>query len=199
MENLSVFDTSQPDIIEFFINVRELLKTCDNKSALGWKAVELIKHLSSDQAICDFVCELEFVPILSQYLHAQLESDKAVLLLSVLEVLTEGIIVNRTGYWLENLFKYLTSAILEKSDYTTPHLLAVLSNFCFENYVAISELQRESRSDELLQYLVRLQTDNPVVQLHASQVCDYGFISRKTSIILTEFLNHTFFLILGGL
>ena len=171
MENLSVFDTNQPEILEFFINVRELLKTCDNKSCLGWKAVELVKHLSSDSRICELICELEFVPILSQYLHTQLENEKAILLLSVLEILTEGIIVERTGYWLGNLLKYLTNAILEKSDYTLPHLLAVLSNFCFENYVVINELQRESRSDELLQYLVQLQTDNNLVQLHAAQVC----------------------------
>lgn len=170
MENLSVFDTSQPDIIEFFINVRELLKICDNKSTLGWKTIELVKHLSADPSISELVCELEFVPILSQYFHAQLDSDKAVLLLSVLETLTDGISVERTGYWLGNLLKYLTNAILEKSDYTLPHLLAVLSNFCFENYVAINELQRENRSEELLQYLVQLQTSNPVVQLHAAQV-----------------------------
>lgn len=170
MENLSVFDTSQPDIIEFFISVRELLKTCDHKSSLGWKAVELVRHLSSDPSICELICELEIVPILSQYLHPQLEADKSVLLLSVLEILTDGIAVERTGYWLGNLLKYLTNAILEKSDYTLPHLLAVLSNFCFENYVVINELQRENRSDELLQYLVQLQTSNPVVQLHAAQV-----------------------------
>lgn len=170
MENLSVFDTSQPDIIEFFISVKELLKTCDHKSSLGWKAVELVKHLSSDPTICDLVCELEFVPILSQYLHGQLEADKAILVLSILEILTEGIALDRTGYWLGNLLKYLTNTILEKSDYTLPHLLAVLSNFCFENYVVINELQRESRSDELLQYLVQLQTDNPLLQLHAAQV-----------------------------
>lgn len=87
-----------------------------------------------------------------------------------MEILTEGIIVERTGYWLSHLLKYLTNAVLEKSDYTTPHLLAVLSNFCFENYVAINELQRENRSEELLQYLVQLQTENPIVQLHAAQV-----------------------------
>ena len=168
--------------------MRELLKACDNKSALGWKAVELVKHLSSEPAICEFVCELEFVPILAEYLHSQLESDRAVLLLSVLEVLTEGIVVNRTGYWLGNLLKYLTNAILEKSDYTTPHLLAVLSNFCFENYVAINELQRESRSEEMLQYLVQLQTDNHVIQLHASQViyCYIYFLNNNESYFLNS-------------
>ncbi|XP_057368032.1 LOW QUALITY PROTEIN: uncharacterized protein LOC130689033 [Daphnia carinata] len=170
MENLSVFDTSQLDIIEFFINLRELLRTCDNKSCLGWKAVELVKHLSSDSSIFQLLCELEFVPILSQYLHGQLEADKAVLLLSAIETLSEGIIVERTGYWLGNILKYLTNSILEKCDYTLPHLLAVLSNLCFENYVVITELQRENRSELLLQYLIQLQANNPLVQLHASQV-----------------------------
>ncbi|KAI9563094.1 hypothetical protein GHT06_010551 [Daphnia sinensis] len=170
MENLSVFDTSQLDIIEFFINLRELLRTCDNKSCLGWKAVELVKHLSSDSSIFQLLCELEFVPILSQYLHGQLEADKAVLLLSAIETLSDGIIVERTGYWLGNILKYLTNSILEKCDYTLPHLLAVLSNLCFENYVVITELQRENRSELLLQYLIQLQANNPLVQLHASQV-----------------------------
>lgn len=173
MENLSVFDTSQLDIIEFFINLRELLRTCDNKSFLGWKAVELVKHLSSDSSIFQLLCELEFVPILSQYLHGQLEADKAVLLLSAIETLSEGIIVERTGYWLGNILKYLTNSILEKCDYTLPHLLAVLSNLCFENYVVINELQRENRSELLLQYLIQLQANNPLVQLHASQVIIY--------------------------
>ena len=29
MENLAVFDMTQPDIVEFFLNLVELLKSCD--------------------------------------------------------------------------------------------------------------------------------------------------------------------------
>lgn len=172
MENLSIFDTRQPEIIEFFINIRELLRICDTRSSLGWKTVELVKHLISDRKLCDFARELEFVPILSSYLHEQLETDKAVLILSVLELLTEGITIQRSGLWLSNLLRYLTNTILEKCDQTLPHLLAVLSNFCLENYVVIFELQRDSQSDEVLQYLVQLQATDPLVVLHASQVND---------------------------
>lgn len=171
MDNLNVFDLTQPDVIEFFVNVRELLKACDHKSMLGWKTVELVKHLSTDQNICEFLGELEFVPILTQYLHSSVDAEKVVTLLTVLESLTEGVIIERSGQWLGSLLKYLTNSILEKSDHTLPHLLAVLSNFCLENYVVISELQRETRSDELLQFLVQLQASNPLVQLHAAQVC----------------------------
>ena len=137
---------------------------------MGWKGIDLVKHLSSNSSICELLCQLQFVPVLSQYLQRQLESDKAVLLLSLLETLTDGIIVDRSGYWLSNTLKYLTNAILEKSDYTLPHLLAVLSNLCFENYVVVNELQRANHSEELLQYLVQLQANNPLIQLHASQV-----------------------------
>ena len=170
MENFSVFDTSQPEIIEFFINVRELLKNCDHRSSLGWRTIELIRHLGSDPTICEFIQKLEFVPILVSYLHPQLESEKAVLILSVLELLTDGIIVERSGFWLSSLLKYLTDTLLEKSDTVLPHLLAVLSNFCLENYVVINELQRESTCDEVLQYLMQLQATDPLVQLHAAQV-----------------------------
>ena len=170
MENFSVFDTSQPEIVEFFINVRELLKNCDHRSSLGWKAIELIKHLCSDPTICDFIQKLEFVPILASYLHSQLESEKAILILSVLELLTEGVIVERSGFWLSGLLKYLTDSLLEKSDSVLSHLLAVLSNFCLENYVVINELQRESTCDEVLQYLMQFQAADPLVQLHAAQV-----------------------------
>jgi len=140
MENFSVFDTSQPEIVEFFINVRELLINCDHRSSLGWKTIELVKHLCSDSNIRDFIRKLEFVPILASYLHPQLESEKAVLILSNLELLTEGIIIERSGFWLSSLLKYLTDSLLEKSDNVLPHLLAVLSNFCLENYVVINEL-----------------------------------------------------------
>lgn len=170
MENLTLFDTRQGYTTEFFINVRELLRTCDNKSNLGWKGIDMVKHLSSNSSICELLCQLQFVPVLSHYLQGQLESDKAVLLLSLLETLTDGIIVDRSGYWLSNILKYLTSAILEKSDYTLPHLLAVLSNLCFENYVVVNELQRANRSEDLHQYLVQLQADKPLLQLYASQV-----------------------------
>lgn len=175
MENLSIFETSHSDIIEFFINVRELLKSCDNKSAIGWKTVELLNHLCSDQRICEFLSGMEFVPILSEYLHSRLETEKAILLLSVMELLTEGIIVDRAGLWLGNLLKYLTSSILDKSETTLPHLLAVLSNFCLENYVVINELQKEKNSNQMMQFLMQLQANDCMVQLHASQVTNLFF------------------------
>ena len=171
MENLSpIFDTAQSDTIEVFINVRELLKTCDSKSAIGWKTIELLNHLCTEQKIREFLSGMEFVPILSEYLHSQLETEKAIMLLSVMEQLTEGIILERTGLWLGNLLNYLTSSILEKSETKLPHLLAVLSNFCLENYVVINELQKEKSSNELMQFLMQLQANECMTQLHASQV-----------------------------
>ena len=122
---------------------------------------------------------MEFISILSEYLHSQLETEKAVVLLSVMELLTEGIIVERTGLWLGNLLNYLTSSILEKSETTLPHLLAVLSNFCLENYVVINELQKEKSSTESMQFLMQLQANDCMVQLHAAQVihllCPFAF------------------------
>ena len=189
MENLSLFDTSQGNITEFFINVRELLRTCDNKSNLGWKGIYLVKHLSSKSSICELLCQLQFVPVLSQYLQVQLESEKAVLLLSVLEMLTDGIIIERSGYWLSNTLKYLANAILEKSDYTLPHLLAILSNLCFENYVVVNELQMANRSEELLQFLVQIQTNNDLVLIYSSQVNFQLLFLYGLKILMTAHIN----------
>ena len=175
MDNLAIFDTSQPDIIEFFINVRELLKSGNSKSTIGWKTIEMLNHLCSDQRICEFLSGMEFVPILSEYLHSRLENEKAILVLSVMELLTEGIIVDRTGLWLGNLLKYLTCSILDKKETTLPHLLAVLSNFCLENYVVINELQKENKCSDMMQFLMQLQATDYLIQIHASQVTHFAF------------------------
>lgn len=37
--------------------------------------------------------------------------------------------------------------------------------------MVVIELHRQSRSDELLSYLIQLQASDPLVQLHAAQVC----------------------------
>ena len=171
MENLSIFDTQQPEIIEFFINLTELLKLCDSKSNVGWKAVETTGHLAQDKEIRTFLQELEVVPVLSAYFNGQTDQDKTTLILSVLETLTEGLTVQRSGLWLSRLLKNLTDCILEKpGDEILGSLLAVASNLSLENYVVINQLQRENRCDELLHYLMQLQLEDPLIQLHAAQV-----------------------------
>lgn len=83
MENLAIFDVSQPEVVEFFVSLRELLKACDG--GIGWKAVELVGHLRKEPKILEFLCRLDLVPILAQYLvSGQPDTDKTVLLLSVM-------------------------------------------------------------------------------------------------------------------
>ncbi len=148
MENVSIFDTNQPNVVDFFVNIRELLKACQqgqhqSASTLGWKAVEVIKHLQQEPQILNLIRQLEFVPILSLYLTGQQDAEKTILLLSVLgkcfncqlnfylfncfililEPLTDGIIVERASLWLTGLLKGLTQGVLEKSDYTLPYVI----------------------------------------------------------------------------
>ena len=193
-----LLDVNQLDVAEFYINLRELLRSCESgqtSSGLGWKVVELIKHLESRPEILAFlrVDELGLVPIVAQYLVAGGAADKMALGLSVLEPLTQGIKVPRSGLWLSGLLKvttfyiistfsssqflkqclnaqqYLVQSVLEKSDHAL-HPLAILSNLCLENDVVVMELNRQSRSDELLHYLMQLQATDELVQLHAAQV-----------------------------
>lgn len=114
MEKLDcLIDLNEPNVVEFYISLRELLRACESiqpSSGLGWKAVELIKHLESRPEILDFLRLDEFglVPVLAQYLIAggvQPAADKSALALSVLEPLTQGIQVQRTGLWLSGFLK----------------------------------------------------------------------------------------------
>lgn len=104
MENVSIFDINQPNVVDFFVNIRELLKAChqgQNQSAstLGWKAVEVIKHLQQEPQILNLIRQLEFVPILSLYLTGQQDAEKTILLLSVL---------GRYFIFLLNFYLFLT-------------------------------------------------------------------------------------------
>ena len=169
---------ARPENIEFFINVRELLKISSNKSDLGWKTIELLKLVSLDPLLCKFLQDLEIVPVLACYLNgpnaaSPPSNDKSASILTVLKCLTRGLAVQRSGLWLQNLLKNLTDRILDRADENLQDLLAIACNLALDSEVVVSELQRNRRCEELLKHLSNFDGVGTVIQLDAAQVIQF--------------------------
>lgn len=171
--NPNVFENSGEEVCTFFAHSRELLKICEVKSMTGWKLVELMTHLSAvGREPLNHLKRLNLLPILAPYATGPIpDPEKSAAILSLIERLSDGYVVDDSGSWLRGLVADLSNRILEKNSETLAQSVAILSNLCLDS-IGADTLRRDKRYDELLTYLFHLtDLNNPhLTQLHICHV-----------------------------
>uniref|UniRef100_A0A023EY49 Putative structural maintenance of chromosome protein 4 chromosome condensation complex condensin n=1 Tax=Triatoma infestans TaxID=30076 RepID=A0A023EY49_TRIIF len=176
----SVFDLSNKDIIDFFVNLHELMIVHDAQSNVTWSAVNVLLAACRNSTTRErLVHTYKFAPILTKLLRLELGSnEKNLKVLQLLQELTYGVNISWQEAHLSVLISTLTKWIVANDETLILLSLGVLVNLCYKNVPAVYTLMRSVDIKKFIKAILKLQKNNDPLRV---QVCKLMIILKDVS------------------
>ncbi|XP_045616111.1 protein CIP2A homolog [Procambarus clarkii] len=175
--DLSIFEPTCVETLEFYVCLEQFLNSSDAKSPVVWKVIILLAHISRSRSIREALRDdIKIVPILSDFLvDAKLTKDKSLKTLSLIEEISYKIKILRTEAWMLKLVPYLVNHITEgdSGDELLVPALTTLANLCRSNSPVLSCLRSLGNNKALVQKLTDMKTATINIKLLASELMFY--------------------------
>uniref|UniRef100_T1HNJ6 CIP2A N-terminal domain-containing protein n=1 Tax=Rhodnius prolixus TaxID=13249 RepID=T1HNJ6_RHOPR len=176
----TVFDLSNKDIVDFFVNLHELMIVFDAQSNITWSAVTVLLAACRNSNTRErLVHTYKFAPILTKLLRFELGSnEKNLKVLQLLQELTYGVNISWQEAHLGALISLLTEWIVGNDESLILLSLGVLVNLCYKNVPAVFTLMRSVDIKKFIKSVLKLQKNNDPLRV---QVCKLMIILKDVS------------------
>ncbi|KAK8740988.1 hypothetical protein OTU49_002811 [Cherax quadricarinatus] len=177
VNDLSIFEPTNVETLEFYVCLEQFLNPLDAKSPVVWKVIALLIHICHSPSIRTALRDdIKFVPILSDFLvESKLSKDKSLKTLNLIEEISYKLKILRTEAWVLKLVPYLVEHITEGNsgdDLLVPSL-TTLANLCRSNPPVLSCLRSMGNNKALVQKLTDMKTATINIKLLASELMFY--------------------------
>ncbi|XP_042232690.1 uncharacterized protein LOC121873291 isoform X2 [Homarus americanus] len=199
VNDLSIFEPTGVETLEFYVCLEQFLNSNDAKSPVVWKVISLLAHICSSPTIrVALRDDIKLVPILSDFLvESKLNKDKSLKTLNLIKKISYKLKIVRTESWVLKLVPYLVRHVIEDNsgdDLLVP-ALTTLANLCRSNPPVMSCLRNISNNKALVQKLTDMKTATINLKLLASELMfyldlrltdlDFGLIEHIVDLVFT--------------
>ncbi|KAK9505034.1 hypothetical protein O3M35_009184 [Rhynocoris fuscipes] len=166
----NIFDFTNKDIVDFFVNLHELMYTVELNSSVMWAAVSVLLEACHNSNTRErLIHTFKFTAILTKLLKYDKQyNEKNVITMKVLQELTYGIKISWQEAHLGSLISILTKWIVDSDQELILLSLGVLVNLCFKNVPAVYTLMRSVDIKKFIKIILKLQRNNDSLRV---QVC----------------------------
>ncbi|XP_076048716.1 protein CIP2A homolog [Oratosquilla oratoria] len=169
ISDLSVFEPSCMEALEFYVCLERLLINAEHKSSLMWKILTLLLHIShSEKVRVALRDDIQLMPILTELLIAVHHlKDKNLKVLQLMQEISYGIEIDRFEAWLMRLLPHLVSMAVEGSmtDESLYLDIAIIVNVCRKSVPATSCLRNTHDHKALVKMMVDFKSADAQLRL----------------------------------
>ncbi|XP_014260982.1 protein CIP2A homolog [Cimex lectularius] len=167
----NLYDPGSRDVVEFFINLYELLISVDVHSHLNWLAINvLLEACRNVKTRESLVHTYKFTSILTTVLLETQALEKRLKILQLLKELTYGIKITWQEAYLPSLITALTNWIMGDDVEFLPLSLSILVNLCYQNMPSIYTLLRAVNIKKFLKSILKIQKQYDPSRIEVSKL-----------------------------
>ncbi|KAK5641431.1 hypothetical protein RI129_009978 [Pyrocoelia pectoralis] len=165
----TIFDPHINLVIEFFVCLHELLSNLESGSLSTWSCVDVLSLVCKNSAARTVLIETyQFIPLLSRLLNNDLQKQKKLKILALMQELSCGIKISWQIPYLPHIMSTLTEWIENGEEDILTLSLGVLVNLCYKNVPAVYTLSRCIDIKKFIRFCMPLKGLN--VEIHVCKL-----------------------------